>query len=237
HYGVKQGEDDVLFQIDGSHYRRYRPGQDPAPIVGRPVATGGAPVSNVRAAGEHSDKTSAKRSPARTIADRAAQPEVASECLQAVHTYEQAQSKLKGSTFRATRTGQMIARYGIIPAAERAVNRSSRTMGYQTLVDMGLAEFAFEQVVLRHPDSFSQAAVSRSRERVAQADSHKPWRGQTERCSSYRPHDGVGADFTAACGAASSSPTLAGQILDVVSEHPGQSDREIADRLRSPGSP
>ena len=32
HYGAKPGEDDVLYQIDGSHYRRYRPGEDPPPI-------------------------------------------------------------------------------------------------------------------------------------------------------------------------------------------------------------
>jgi hypothetical protein len=32
HYSAKPGEDDVLYQIDGGHYRHYRPGQDPAPI-------------------------------------------------------------------------------------------------------------------------------------------------------------------------------------------------------------
>lgn len=45
HYGAKPGEDDVLYQIDGSHYRHYRPGQDPAPLYpGSPVAeTAGIP--------------------------------------------------------------------------------------------------------------------------------------------------------------------------------------------------
>lgn len=32
HYNAKPGEDDVLYQTDGGHYRLYRPGQDPAPI-------------------------------------------------------------------------------------------------------------------------------------------------------------------------------------------------------------
>lgn len=32
YYSAKPGEDDVLYQIDGSHYRHYRPGQDPVPI-------------------------------------------------------------------------------------------------------------------------------------------------------------------------------------------------------------
>lgn len=41
HYSARPGEDDVLYQMDGSRYRRYRPGQDPAPIY-EPHATSGA---------------------------------------------------------------------------------------------------------------------------------------------------------------------------------------------------
>lgn len=32
HYNAKPREDDILYQIDGSHFRRYRPGQDPPPL-------------------------------------------------------------------------------------------------------------------------------------------------------------------------------------------------------------
>ncbi len=32
HYSARPEEDDILYQIDGSHYRLYRRGQDPAPI-------------------------------------------------------------------------------------------------------------------------------------------------------------------------------------------------------------
>lgn len=32
HYHAKPGDDDVLYQIDGSHFRRYNPARDPAPI-------------------------------------------------------------------------------------------------------------------------------------------------------------------------------------------------------------
>lgn len=92
--------------------------------------------------------------------------DVERECLQAVYAYEEAQAKLKGRKFHANRTWQMINRHGIIPAVERAVNRSDETMGYRTLVEMGMGELAFERVILRHPSSFSEAAVSRSRERV-----------------------------------------------------------------------
>lgn len=32
HYNAKSGEDDLLYQIDGSHFRLYQPNQDPPPI-------------------------------------------------------------------------------------------------------------------------------------------------------------------------------------------------------------
>src|SRR3990172_219429 len=32
HYSAKPGEDDVFFQIDGSHFRLYQAAQDPSPI-------------------------------------------------------------------------------------------------------------------------------------------------------------------------------------------------------------
>ena len=39
HYSAKPGEDDVYFQVDGSHYRLYKPAQDPSPIYTEPGAT------------------------------------------------------------------------------------------------------------------------------------------------------------------------------------------------------
>ena len=39
HYSAKPGEDDVFFQIDGSHFRLYRPAQDPLPIYAGPGVT------------------------------------------------------------------------------------------------------------------------------------------------------------------------------------------------------
>lgn len=52
----------------------------------------------------------------------------------------------------------MINRHGIIQAVERAVNRKTEPMGYQALVEMGMADLAFEAIVLRHPDLFSEEA-------------------------------------------------------------------------------
>ena len=90
------------------------------------------------------------------------------ECLEAIYAYEEVLFKKNGKRTRATRTWQMIDRHGIIAAAERAVNRDAETMGYKALVEMGLEEFAFEAVILRHPEVFCSEAVSKSRQRIEQ---------------------------------------------------------------------
>lgn len=97
---------------------------------------------------------------AKTSAERAA--------LRAVYAYEEVLAKKNGKRTRATRTWQMIERHGIIKAVERAVTRSTETMGYTALVEMGLEEFAFESVVLNFPEFFSDEALARSRERLSQ---------------------------------------------------------------------
>jgi hypothetical protein len=62
----------------------------------------------------------------------------------------------------------MIKRHGIIGAVERAVNRPTETSGYRALVDMGLEQYAFEAVILRHPQVFSAEAVEHSRQRISE---------------------------------------------------------------------
>jgi hypothetical protein len=67
----------------------------------------------------------------------------------------------------------MIRRHGILKAAERAVNRDTPTLGYRSLVEMGLQRFAFEAVILRYPTLFSKECVRRSKERMAEWESLK----------------------------------------------------------------
>jgi hypothetical protein len=90
------------------------------------------------------------------------------ECLEAVYAYERVLSEQRHRTTRALRTWQMIKRHGIIGAVERAVNRPTETSGYRALVEMGLEQYAFEAVILRHPQVFSAEAVERSRQRISQ---------------------------------------------------------------------
>jgi len=62
----------------------------------------------------------------------------------------------------------MIKKHGILPAVERAVNRSQETAGYTALLEMGLEDFAFEAVVVKYPELFSKEAVARCEERIEQ---------------------------------------------------------------------
>jgi hypothetical protein len=95
-----------------------------------------------------------------------AESEAENEALQAIYAYEDVLTKKNGKKTRASPTWQMIKRHGIIEAVERAVNRDAEPQDYTALVEMGLKEFAFEAVILRHPDLFSDAAVQKSQERL-----------------------------------------------------------------------
>lgn len=88
------------------------------------------------------------------------------EALQAIYAYEEVLTRKNGKRTRASRTRPMIRQHGIIGAVERAVNREVAPQGYTALVEMGLEEFAFEAVILRHPDVFSDEAVRQSTERL-----------------------------------------------------------------------
>jgi len=95
-----------------------------------------------------------------------ADSEAEREALQAVYAYEAVLSQKNGKRTRATRTWQMIQRHGIIEAVERAVNRTVETQGYRALIEMGMEDLAFEAVVSKHPDLFSDEAVKIARERL-----------------------------------------------------------------------
>jgi len=88
------------------------------------------------------------------------------EAIAAVFAYEEVLTKRNGKPTKASRTWPMIERHGIIEAVERAVNRPTETIGYKALLEMGLQEYAFEAVILRHSELFSKATVSISKERM-----------------------------------------------------------------------
>ncbi len=88
------------------------------------------------------------------------------QCLEAVYAYEGVLSARNGKATRDLRTWQLIKRHGIIGAVERTVNRDPDVTGYPALCELGLEDYAFEEVVVRHPDLFSAASVECSRTRI-----------------------------------------------------------------------
>ena len=90
------------------------------------------------------------------------------ECLEAIYAYEEILFDRHGKRIKASRTWQMIKRRGVIAAIEQAVDRPDGTAGFTALKNVGLENFAFEAVVLRHAVLFSESAVERSRQRMAQ---------------------------------------------------------------------
>jgi hypothetical protein len=97
-----------------------------------------------------------------------ASTEAERDALEAVYAYERVLSTKRGKRIRASRTWQMIQRHGILAAVERVVSRPAEAAGYTALVQMGMQDKAFEAVVLRHPDVFSDAAVALSKARLAE---------------------------------------------------------------------
>jgi hypothetical protein len=97
-----------------------------------------------------------------------AKSEAEREALQAIYAYEETLRAKNGKRTRASRTWQMIERHGIIESVNRAVCRPIETQGYRALLKMGLSEFAFEAVILRHRENFSEEAIETSRARLTE---------------------------------------------------------------------
>jgi hypothetical protein len=84
----------------------------------------------------------------------------------ALYAYEEEQTRLKGRTFRANRTRQMLTNRGALGAAERMVLTRQPSKGYEVLEEAGLQELSFEAIIVRFPDEFSEQAVQAARARL-----------------------------------------------------------------------
>ena len=90
------------------------------------------------------------------------------ELLKALYAYEEVLSEKNKRRTTAARTWQMIKRYGLIKAAERAVNRKIEPAGYKLLAKMGMHDLTFEAVIVRYQESFNPDVVARAKERLRQ---------------------------------------------------------------------
>jgi hypothetical protein len=95
---------------------------------------------------------------------------VESELAKAIYAYEDILTLNNKRKTNATRTWQMVKRYGIIKAAEKAVNRPVEPMGYRVLVERGMKDLTFEAVITKYPKDFSQDIVKLSKSRLEELD-------------------------------------------------------------------
>jgi hypothetical protein len=98
------------------------------------------------------------------VATHEAPTPLETEALAAIYASEAAMSHQKGKKTRATKTWQVVKEKGLLQAAERAVNSEA---DLAALAELGLEDLSFDALILRHPDSFSAAAVAASTARAS----------------------------------------------------------------------
>ena len=95
---------------------------------------------------------------------------VESELAKAIYAYEDILTLNNKRKTHATRTWQMVKRYGIIKAAEKAVNRPVETMGYRILIERGMSDLTFESVITQYPKEFSKDIVKLAKNRLEELE-------------------------------------------------------------------
>jgi hypothetical protein len=86
------------------------------------------------------------------------------ETLAAIYASEAAMSHQRGKKTRATKTWHIAKEKGLLQAAERAANTDA---DHAALVELGLEDLSFDALILRHPESFSAAAVAAATARAS----------------------------------------------------------------------
>ncbi len=92
--------------------------------------------------------------------------EVEEELYKAVYVYEEILTQKNKRRTRASRTWQMVDKYGIVEAAERIVNRPIEPQGYTFLVESGMQKLTFEAIIAKHPEVFNSEVVMRAKQRL-----------------------------------------------------------------------
>ncbi|MBV1876578.1 MAG: hypothetical protein KUG79_02935 [Pseudomonadales bacterium] len=90
------------------------------------------------------------------------------EAIEAVYAYEEVLTLKNKKKTRAARIWPMIKRHGVIPAIEKTVNREADPEDYSLLVEIGLKDYAFEAMVIRHAQLFDAECVDISKQRIAE---------------------------------------------------------------------
>jgi hypothetical protein len=125
-------------------------------------------IKNVQERSPELAREARRRAVVLRAAAHGASTDVERELYEAVYAYEKVLTARNARATRASRTWPTIRTHGVIYAADRIVSRSKESLGYTALKEMGMQDFAFEAVVLRHPSHFSPEAIERSRARLSQ---------------------------------------------------------------------
>jgi len=88
------------------------------------------------------------------------------QCIEAIYAYEEALCARNGRRVSASKTWQDVRKLGPFTAVDKAVSRPDDESVHALLVELGLEQYAFENVVVAHPDEFGFEAVQQSRSRV-----------------------------------------------------------------------
>jgi len=94
--------------------------------------------------------------------------DIEKELWRAINAYEDVLTEKNNRTTLASRTRQMVQRYGIIEAAEKAVDRPIDAIGYKVLVDWGMPHLTFESVITKNPEYFKPHIVQLCHYRIGQ---------------------------------------------------------------------
>lgn len=89
------------------------------------------------------------------------------ECLKAIYCYEKVLKIKNGKTTKANYTWKSISNHGIINAVDKLVSKTDDTMGFTHLNKIGLADYSFEAIVIRYPNSFSNKAAEQAKLRLS----------------------------------------------------------------------
>jgi hypothetical protein len=84
----------------------------------------------------------------------------------ALYAYEEQQTRIKGKTFIAGRTRQMLAKRGALGAAANLVLSPRPSSGFAVLEGAGLQVLTFEAIIDRFPNEFSPQVVDAARARL-----------------------------------------------------------------------
>jgi len=125
-------------------------------------------IQNARARGFEDLAKDARRRAVQLRADaRGPKSPLERQCIEAICAYEEALSARNGRRVSASKTWQDVKKLGPFTAVDKAVSRADDESIHALLVELGLAQYAFENIVVAHPDEFGFEAVQQSRARVA----------------------------------------------------------------------